>query len=171
MPRPIVFRITAALLASHAIPALAQVRDESRAQLSPGEIEITVHVTCEAMVPAYCQGGYGFAATSSGAWRAGPDPRGRLLAGRLSETERQKLQAAAERVLRGPTGPAHCRPGFAIPGVREGVTVAARGRTIELWGAGGRLVPSCAPDDGASERRKLFALADELMRRYYPRPF
>jgi hypothetical protein len=62
----------------------------------------------------------------------------------------------------------HVRP--AIPGVGEGVMVSAQARTLVLRGAGGRLDRACSRGDATADAR-LFALADRLMRRYYPQPF
>ena len=143
---------------------------------APGEARgagpiVTVRVSCEAMVPAYCRGQYGFEARSDGAWRVGPRPDGQVLTGQLSTAEAGRLRAATERALRRAADqPPTCAALGPIPGVRESITVTDRDRTVTLKGVGGRLDPSCSPK-GATGSTALFALADRLMQRYYPHPF
>jgi len=132
---------------------------------------VTVRVSCEAMVPAYCRGHYGFEVSGDGVWRVGPRPDGQVLSGRLPAPEAQRLRAAAERALRRATDqPPTCAVVGPIPGAGERVTVTDHQRTVALSGIGGRLDASCSPR-GGTEYAALFALADRLMRRYYPHPF
>ena len=132
---------------------------------------VVVSTSCEAMVPDYCRGKFGFRVTSDGAWQVGPEPGGRSLAGHLREAERRALQSATARVLDSiPTSYVECHVRPAIPGVGESVTISTPARTVVLRGAGGRLDPACAPGDATADAR-LFTLADRLMRRYYPRSF
>jgi hypothetical protein len=131
---------------------------------------VTMDTHCEAMVPDYCQGAYGFEVSENGRWLAGPDRSGFSVSGRLSKREIRQLQYAATQILGKPAKPpADCEPNLEIPGVGESVTVHAQERSVKLEGAGGRLDPSCARGDRSAAQ--LFALADRLMRRYYPRPF
>lgn len=126
---------------------------------------------CEAMVPAYCQGGFGFDMLPSGDWQAGPAPDGRVVAGRLLASEREMLNAAARRALNSASASNfECQAHPRIPGVGERVTVTTEREALTLHGAGGRLDPGCASGN-ASADAVLFELADRLMRRYYPRPF
>lgn len=132
---------------------------------------VVVSTSCEAMVPDYCRGKFGFRVTSDGAWQVGPGPGGRSLAGHLREAERLALQSATARVLDSiPTSSVECHVRPAIPGVGESVMVSTQARTVVFRGAGGWLDRACAPGDATADAR-LFALADWLMRRYYPRPF
>jgi hypothetical protein len=133
----------------------------------------SVHVatTCEAMVPAYCQGGFGFQLLPSGDWQAGPAPDGRIVSGRLLPSERETLSAAARRVVDSAAAANFaCQARPRIPGVGASVTVTTEREALTLHGAGGRLDPGCASGN-ASADAELFTLADRLMRRYYPRPF
>jgi hypothetical protein len=131
---------------------------------------VRVEASCEAVAPAYCQGHFGFTVGGDGVWRVGPRPDGRVLSGRLSPAEAQRLRDAARALLRAAEREMPACPVLgAIPGVGERVTVSERDRGVVLNGAGGELDPSCSPH--RSEYALLFALGDRLMRRYYPRPF
>src|SRR5215472_3654506 len=132
---------------------------------------ITVTTSCEAVAPAYCQGAFGFYVSTTGEWRAGPDPDGRSTAGRLTQAERSRLRSAIERAIHsGESGAHDCPPHpMMVPGVRETLTIANRGRKIVLRGAGGKIDPLCGAATSANV--ELFALVDSLMQRYYPRPF
>jgi hypothetical protein len=155
-----------AFLVGYSLPSFAQpLRGVSYEAAS-----LTIRSTCEAMLPAYCQGKYGFQVMASGEWRAGPDPEGRSFSGRLSRKENHALWDAAERLLGSPAKQqGECLEREAIPGVRESVTVRIEEREATLQGAGGELNPLCPPGQVAAA--KLFARTDALMRRYYPRPF
>ena len=134
-------------------------------------LSVAVSTSCEAMVPAYCQGRFGFRTMADGAFVVGPEPGGRSLSGYLREAERRALRSAAEQVLAGISAlsdECHIRP--EIPGVGERVVVLAQRRTVVLRGTGGRLGRGCALGDAMADA-KLFTLADRLMRRYYPNPF
>jgi hypothetical protein len=50
----------------------------------------------------------------------------------------------------------------------ETVIVADQTRNIALYGFGGKLDPACGA--ATSSEAELFGIADQLMRRYYPRP-
>jgi hypothetical protein len=78
------------------------------------------------------------------------------------------LRVAADLALSRSAKQWKCDRGYAIPGVGETVIVHGQERFVQLEGAGGRLNQSCAPGHQAAAR--LFALADSLVRRYYPRP-
>jgi hypothetical protein len=160
-----------ALLAGDSLPSLGQPRDDGSFELPEVPPLLTVQTNCEAMVPAYCQGTYGFQVTGNGKWRAGPDPSGQSLSGRVPKKENHALRRAADRVLRNPPRqPSECDRRQAIPGVGETVTVQGPGRVVKLQGAGGQLNSLCAPGH-ITAAVEFFALADALMRRYYPRPF
>lgn len=157
------------------LPAACAIfaQDNGRVHAAPADQLPTVAVSasCEAIVPVYCRGKFGFQMTSAGTWLVGPAPGGRSLAGHLREAERRALQSATARVLDSiPTSYVECHIRPAIPGVGESVTISTQARTVVLRGAGGWLDHDCAPGDATADAR-LFALADRLMRRYYPRPF
>jgi hypothetical protein len=130
---------------------------------------VTVRTSCEAMVPAYCQGKYGFEAWETGAWQIGPDPDGRAISGYLSQSERQALRVAARRMLQARESVV-CPFRQPIPGLDEVVVLQSAKQVIKLRGAGGELNPACILSDVRIAAR-LFALADRLMRHHYPRPF
>jgi hypothetical protein len=135
------------------------------------KLTVTVSTSCEAMVPAYCQGRFGFRATADGAFLVGPEPNGRSVSGHLRDAERRALRSVAAQVLAGINASSvecHVRP--EIPGVGESVKISAHGRTVVLRGSGGRLGRGCAPGDAVADAR-AFIVADQLMRRYYPNPF
>jgi hypothetical protein len=135
------------------------------------DITVAVTTTCEAMVPASCQGAFGFQIFGSGAWRAGPAPDGRASAGRLTELEALAIQIAGAHALQGwELGANECpaRP-TTPPGVMETVIVANRTHRITLRGVGGKLDPSCGAVSSAAS--VLFEIADKIMRYSYPRPF
>jgi hypothetical protein len=135
---------------------------------TPASISVTT--TCEAMAAAYCQGAFGFRISGGGEWETGPAPDGHTSAGQLTQLEATKIQAAALELLEGYNRePINCKaqPQFP-PGVLETVVVAVPQLEITLFGAGGRLSPSCG--GAGSAPSTLFQMVDQLMRRYYPRP-
>jgi hypothetical protein len=143
------------------------------AQTTPPDAPLTVTIStrCEAMVPTYCQGRFGFKIMVDGSFVAGPDPDGHSASGYLRNVETDALRTAAERVVEGVnvrSVECHIRP--EIPGVSETVAVLAKGRTVILRGASGRLGRECAPGNAVADAR-LFELADRLMHDYYPKPF
>jgi hypothetical protein len=143
---------------------------QASAQGSTAVESISVTTTCEAMVPAFCQGAFGFQISANGEWQAGPSPEGRTSSGRLAESEWSRLQATGERALQSEAlETKECQPRPRLPGVMETVTVAAQTRNITLYGLGGKLDPACGA--ATSAEAELFGIADQLMRRYYPRPF
>ena len=138
---------------------------------SPDRMVVVVSARCEAMVPAYCRGGFGFRVAPDGAFLAGPDPAGRSLAGHLRRAEGRALRSAAGAALADASAaPADCHDRPAIPGAGETVTVSDEHHAVVLHGAGGRLDRACASGREAA-KVLLFRLADRLMRRYYPVPF
>jgi hypothetical protein len=166
-------RVIAMMLLAGPILAVADINAGDAVATEPREAGpvVTVRVRCEAMLPAYCQGHYGFEVAADGTWRVGPRPDGRVLSGRLQEPEARRLREAAERALgRSSEAPPACAAVGPIPGVSERVSATAGDRTLTLTGGGGRLDPACAAT-GGREYRALFALAHRLMLRFYPHPF
>jgi hypothetical protein len=101
---------------------------------------------------------------------AGPDPDGFSVSGRVSKAESRRLKRAADQFFgRATRQLPDCERRQAIPGVGETVTMQGPEWAMKLEGAGGQLDPSCA--QGHPAAAELFALADALMRRYYPHPF
>jgi hypothetical protein len=142
-------------------------------QAAQGDRALTVIVVtkCEAMVAAYCRGGFGFRVAGDGAFLIGPNPNGRSVSGRLRLSEIRALRSAAVRVLAAIKGSvAECPISSELPGIGESVEVSKDGQTVVLRGDGGRLGRDCAPGDAIADA-KLFGLADSLMRSYYPSPF
>lgn len=159
-----------ALLLGDSMAGFAMPTDDRRVALVEVAPLLMVQTSCEAMVPAYCRGLYNFQVTRDGEWLAGPDPSGFSVSGRLSKSESRRLRRAADQVLGSPAGQlSDCDRRQGIPGVGETVTVRGLERVVKLQGAGGQLNPSCAPNHPSAA--ELFALADALVRRYYPRPF
>jgi hypothetical protein len=123
------------------------------------------------MVPAYCQGRFGFRVTGDGAFLVGPEPNGRSVSGHLRDAESRALRSAAAQMLAGVSASSvECNILPEIPGVGESVNVSAKGRAVVLRGSGGRLGRGCTTGDAMADAR-LFRLVDRLMRRYYPDPF
>ena len=90
------------------------------------------------MLPAYCQGKYGFHVMANGEWRAGPDPEGRSFSGRLSKKENHPLWHVAERLLgRLARQQEECREQESIPGIGETGTVRIGERRATLHHVGG----------------------------------
>jgi hypothetical protein len=87
-----------AFLVGYSSPSFAQ--PQRGVSVSPCAVaSVTVQASCEAMLPAYCQGKYGFQVMENGEWRAGPDPGARSFSGRLSKKENRALWEAAELLL------------------------------------------------------------------------
>lgn len=157
------------LLATCAV--FAQHQAGARTVPPDGTFAVTVSTSCEAMVPAYCQGRFGFRITADSAFLVGPDPDRRSVSGHLRKVEGDALHSTAKRVLAGINARSvECHILPEIPGVTETVVILAQERTVILRGAGGRLGHGCAPGDAVADAR-LFALADRLMQHYYPKPF
>ncbi len=126
--------------------------------------------TCEAVAPAFCQGGYGFSVDVSGRFTVGPAPDGTTLTGMLTGPERSQLDADAAAVARSLPTPQTCQPVDAIPGVTSALDLTPPGagavRVVELRGPG----QLCVRGDGDAARR-LDADVAGLEAEYYPRPF
>jgi hypothetical protein len=169
--RPIV-RISMVLVTEVACAASPRYCGVVQAALPTRTLIVTVSTSCEAMVPAYCQGRFGFRVTGDGAFLVGPEPNGRSVSGHLRDAESRALRSAAAQVLAGVSASlsVECNIRPEIPGVGESVEVSANDRTVVLRGSGGRLGHGCAPGDATADAR-LFRLVDRLMRRYYPDPF
>ena len=168
--RPIV-RLLVCLVSAAICAVFMPHRGGVQAASQDRTLSVAVSTSCEAMVPAYCQGRFGFRTTADGAFIGGPAPDGRLVSGYLREGESRALRSAARQVLAGINAlSVECHISPEIPGVEESVVVLAQDRTVVLHGAGGLLGRGCAPGDAMADAR-LFALADRLMRRYYPNPF
>jgi hypothetical protein len=168
--RPIM-RISMVLIMEVACAASPRYRGVVQAALPTRTLIVTVSTSCEAMVPAYCQGRFGFRITDDGAFDVGPEPNGRSVSGHLRDAERRALRSAAAQMLAGISAlSVECNIRPEIPGVGETIEVSANGRTVVLRGSGGRLGRDCAPGDAMADA-KLFRLVDGLMRRYYPHPF
>jgi hypothetical protein len=164
-------RISTVLVMEVACAASPWYRGVVQAALPTRTLIVKVSTSCEAMVPAYCQGRFGFRVTGDGAFLVGPGPNGRSVSGHLRDAESRALRSAAAHVLAGiGTWSAECNIRPEIPGVGERVDVSANGRTVVLRGGGGRLGRGCAPGDAMADAR-LFKLVHRLMRRYYPDPF
>ena len=164
-------RISMVLVMEVACAASPWYRGVVQAALPTQTLIVKVSTSCEAMVPAYCQGRFGFRVTGDGAFLVGPGPNGRSVSGQLRDAESRALRSAAARVLAGVSAwSAECNIRPEIPGVGERVDVSVNGRTVVLRGGGGRLGRGCAPGDAMADAR-LFKLVHRLMRRYYPDPF
>jgi hypothetical protein len=164
-------RISTVLVMEVACAASPWYRGVVQAALPTQTLIVKVSTSCEAMVPAYCQGRFGFRVTGDGAFLVGPGPNGRSVSGQLRDAESRALRSAAARVLAGVSAwSAECNIRPEIPGVGERVDVSVNGRTVVLRGGGGRLGRGCAPGDAMADAR-LFKLVHRLMRRYYPDPF
>ena len=87
-----------AFLVGYSLPSFAQ----PERGVSHEAASVTIRTTCEAMLPAYCQGKYGFQVMVNGEWRAGPDPGGRSVSGRFPK----------RRTTRCGTRPSGCSAGW-----------------------------------------------------------
>ena len=136
-----------------------------------GHWTIVVKTTCEAMLPAYCQGAYGFEIASEGAFTVGPSAAGRRLNGVLDSASLTNLARAVEQVLADPDArETPCGVIRAIPGVSETVSISADNRTLVLKGSSGALDPRCVSGNFAA-LQALFSAAHQAMSRHYPSPF
>ena len=140
-------------LVGYSLPSFAQpLRGVSYEAAS-----LTIRSTCEAMLPAYCQGKYGFHVMAKGESRAGPDPEGRSFSGRLSKKENHALWHAAERLLgRLARQQEECREQGATAGIGETVTVRIGERRATLQHVGEELNSVCPPECAAAAA-ELFA--------------
>jgi hypothetical protein len=136
------------------------------------QISVTVRTTCEAMIQRYCQGAFGFNISPEGHWRAGPDPAsGRIQEGQITSEELLPLRITTDRVFSlDAVQRQNCSIRPILPGVSETVVLMVPSQwAVTLRGEGGKIDPSCGAAN--SDYGVTFNLADELMRRYYPRPF
>jgi hypothetical protein len=149
-------------------PALVPVQRESAARWS----QLSLSQRCEAMNPAYCVGFAGFTLGSDGTWRVGPDPAGNVLKGALTPEERSRLAdavAALEPLSSSTTPLCHQQSG---PGSGSSLTLvhSAAGEVPVYQSFMGNAGPDCTGERGGRVMA-LVGVVQELLGRYYPRPF
>lgn len=149
--------------ASASVSAVAQTHLQSDAV-------VTVTTTCEAMVPAYCQGAFGFDVSMTGQWKAGPTPDGKSRSGSITRDELANLKTAVAAALSASSqkSPDCAARPMMVPGVSELVTVTLAPQKVILRGSAGHLDRFCKNIDVTETQ--LFDLVDHLMRKYYPTP-
>jgi len=129
---------------------------------------------CEALVPAYCQGAYGFAIRVDGSWTAGPSPANAVMSGRLTSDELSAL-AADIKALAASTPDSctsvanHATGAPTIPGVRTIVALStSSGRQLQVGGPVDLLSSACP---GSQASLVMWSEFQTLLGKYYPRPF
>ncbi len=131
--------------------------------------KVTERTACEAMNPPYCVGSYGFTVTSEGRYTVGPADSGVEVSGTLSDAERSRISADADKVASALAGGPQCDAAGAVPGVSDTVDltdahdVVSRVYQLDFKGTCYR--------GGRDPALRLHDDLEALMERYYPRPF
>ena len=128
---------------------------------------------CEAVVPAYCQGAYGFAIRVDGSWTAGPSPANAMASGTLTGDELNTLAADINALAANTPGSCtsvanHTSGAPTIPGVRSVIALStSNGRQLEVGGPGDLLSSACR---GSQASLAMWSEFQTLLGKYYPRP-
>ncbi len=133
-------------------------------------LQVKEQTSCEALVPAFCVGTYGFSIQNDGRYTVGPAPNGVSLPGALSGSEWTQISADVAALDANLPGKQECdESARTVPGVGDRVELllARRGSmAVYALSAGG----TCY----LGGRDRAIRLHDDLaalMSRYYPRPF
>jgi hypothetical protein len=133
-------------------------------------LEVKEETSCEALVPAFCVGTYGFTVHNDGRFTVGPAPNGASLTGTLSASEWTQFSAEVAAVATNLPGKQECDESpRTVPGVSDRVELLlARGgsTTVYALSAGGTCYVG-----GRDRATRLHDDLDGLTSRYYPRPF
>lgn len=151
--------------------ALAVAACGSPSAPDAGWEEVAEHTSCEALLPQYCGGAFGFAVHSDGRFTVGPADDGATRSGAVTEPERAQIAADVSQVLAGLTASPQCEPAPAIPGLNDQVDISDGSRgSLRVYDLGGTLGSLCYRG-GRAEAVRLHSDLAALLARYYPRPF
>ncbi len=129
-------------------------------------IQVTEQTSCEAMVPSYCRGLYGFTVMNDGRYTVGPDPTGAQVSGSLTDSERSRISADAALVAGGLGASQECDGAGTVPGVGDHVDLMnSRGVVSRVFELG---VRSTCYRGGRGRAIQLQADLQALMAKYYP---
>ena len=131
-------------------------------------VQVTEKTACEALVPAFCVGLYGFTVTSDGRYTAGPADDGTKLEGSLTDTERVRLSSDAAALAANLGVAEVCDSAGTVPGVGDSVDMYdSRNMVTRVYDLG---LKTCYRG-GRTRATQLHDDLAALMARYYPRPF
>ena len=131
-------------------------------------VQVTEKTACEALVPAYCVGHYGFTVTSDGRYTAGPSDDGTKLEGSLTDTERVRLSSDAAVVAANLGVAEVCDSAGTAAGVGDSVDMTdSTNRVTRVYDLG----RNTCYRGGRARATQLHDDLAALMARYYPRPF
>ena len=131
-------------------------------------VQVTETTACEALVPAFCVGVYGFTVTSDGRYTVGPASDGTTLQGALTDAERARISADAAPLAASPGGAEVCDSTGSVPGVGDSIDLTdSRDVVTRVYELG---VKTCYRG-GRAQVVQLHTDLKALMARYYPQPF
>ena len=131
-------------------------------------VQLTEKTACEALVPAYCVGLYGFTVTSDGRYTVGPNDAGAKLEGSLTDKERALIASDADALAANLGGAEVCDSSGTVPGVGDSVDLTdSRNVVTRVYALG---LTTCYRG-GRARATQLHDDLAALMSRYYPRPF
>jgi hypothetical protein len=132
-------------------------------------VQVEEHTACEALVPRFCVGLFGFTVQSDGTFTVGPADDGTTLTGSLTDSERAQLSSEAAQVSATLTTNPACDPAHTIAGIGDRVDfVDSRAGTVPVYQLGPGTICYRA---GREQAIALHTDLVSLMGKYYPRPF
>ena len=131
-------------------------------------VQVTEKTACEALVPAYCVGLYGFTVTSDGRYTVGPADGGAKLEGSLADKERVLIASDADALATNLGAAEVCDSSGTVPGVGDSVDLTdSRNVVTRVYALG---LTTCYRG-GRAQATQLHKDLAGLMAQYYPRPF
>jgi hypothetical protein len=127
--------------------------------------------SCEAMLPEFCRGAYGFTVMSDGTWAAGPSPSGKSYSGRVTDDQLATLQA--DIALFSPSdlnANLVCTQAQGIPGKQEKLEIWYDDQPYIMYQYSTQAGAECYSGNDKTDARLLVDLR-ALMHQYYPVPF
>jgi hypothetical protein len=127
---------------------------------------------CEALLPAFCVGLYGFSIDHQGQYTAGPSPAGHTVTGALTADEFTVLNRAAQAVAGSAlTQPLACDQTGPVPGASDQIMLTGiEGQASVIYRSQGGRRSTCYAG-GKHQAQRLHDALHTLMLKYYPSPF
>jgi hypothetical protein len=92
---------------------------------------VSEQVSCEAMNPDSCVGGFGFAVDSQGNFTAGPSPTGKVVQGKITSDELASLKSSLSVILGTSSRGMTCKTIETIPGIGDTIKATFTDNTQE----------------------------------------
>lgn len=134
-------------------------------------VQVMERTSCEALVPEYCTGAFGFTVQSDGRFTVGPAENGASLTGALTESERIQISSDVAQVSSGLAASPQCDATHTIPGSSDQIDLAdPRLGSVRVYDLGGTPGSVCYRG-GRDQAARLHTDLGALLAKYYPRPF